>query len=154
MEHHAFEVDASYHQVHLLDDGLDGDLSDSWTQEAVDRLFAVATGTVGLGTLREGPVPLTVEIHQDEPPLDLDPWDHVVEGGIQTPSGRVIVMGCMDYLPDSPRIEVPPGTYRVRLSVGGADSVSEDGLSGKDKYRAQLWLGAEQPVLVHKQRSV
>jgi hypothetical protein len=45
-----YKLVADYHQFYLQDESAMGNLSDSWTQEAVDRLLALAPGTIGVGT--------------------------------------------------------------------------------------------------------
>ena len=50
------------------------------------------------------------------------------------------------------RIEVPPGIYRVRVSYGALDKISEDGLSGDDRYRVQLWKATSTAVRILKKR--
>jgi hypothetical protein len=134
-----YRLFADYYQFYLQDESAAGDLSDSWTDEAVARLLAVAPGTVGVGTVRDAEVPVVVEVREEEPPPDFDAWDQVTECSLDVPSGRIVIAGCTDYFPDAARIEVPPGTYRVRVSYGALDSVSEDGLDGDDRYRVQLW---------------
>lgn len=44
-----FDLFADYFQFYLQDEGADGDLSESWTQEATDRRLALAQGTIGVG---------------------------------------------------------------------------------------------------------
>ena len=100
---HELEVFADYNQFYLQDDDSRcGDLSDSWTEEATAQLLALAPRTVGIGTIRSTPVPVTIEIHDGAPPLDIDAWDHVVEcleSELGTP--RLVVAGCTDYFPDA-----------------------------------------------------
>jgi len=67
-------------------------------------------------------------------------------------SGPLVVAGCPDYLPDAKRIALAPGVYRVRVSYGGLDTVSEDGLDGNDRYRVQVWPGSASDVRIAKQR--
>ena len=43
-----FNLFADCFQVYLQDEAIDGDLSESWTDEAVTRLLAAAPGTVGI----------------------------------------------------------------------------------------------------------
>jgi hypothetical protein len=141
---HDFELFADYFQFYLQDDleGI-GDLSDAWTQEALDRLLAVAIGTVGVGTVRNMTVPVAVELHRSEPESDIQSWDHVTECDVELRSGRLVVAGCTDYFPGAARIPVPPGLYRVRTSYGDLNSLSSDGLDGQDHYRVQLWQTSE-----------
>lgn len=143
---------ADYFQFYIQDESVPGDLSDAWTTEATDRLLAVVPGTIGIGTVRNTDVPVTVEIHSDLPPDDQRHWDHVVEASLDVPSGRIVVAGCTDYFPDAKRIEVTPGCYCARVSYGSLGSLSEDGLSGDDHYRVQLWPGRLTDTKIIKQR--
>lgn len=144
---------ADYFQFYLQDEAAEGDLSDSWTDEATDRLLAVAPGTVGVGTVRNMEVPVSVEVLEGEPPLDAAEWDHMTECSIQIDSGQLVVAGCTDYFPDAKRISLAPGTYAVRVSYGGLSSLSADGLDGCDNYRVQLWPGVTTAAKVIKQRA-
>jgi hypothetical protein len=143
---------ADYFQFYIQDEAANGDLSDAWNKETTERLLALAPGTVGIGTVRNMDVPVTVEILEHAPDDDSSEWDHVVEASLDVESGRIVIAGCTDYFPDAIRIEVSPGTYRVRASYGALDTLSEDGLSGDDRYRLQLWLATSTAVRILKQR--
>lgn len=134
-----FSLFADYFQFYLQDELADGDLSESWDEEATARMLALAPGTVGIGTVRNMDVPVTLEIHDQEPNPDLEDWDQVVECGMEVSSSRIVIAGCTDYFPDAGRVELPNGIYRVRASFGGLDTVSENALEGEDRYRLQLW---------------
>ena len=144
---------ADYFQFYLQDESAEGDLSDSWTEEATNRLLAVALGTIGVGTVRNMDVPVTVEVLEVEPPLDLLEWDHMTECSIQINSGSLVVAGCTDYFPEAMRISVTPGTYAARISYGALESLSVDGLDGNDHYRVQIWPGIATSPKVIKQRA-
>ena len=58
MRRFEYTLFADYFQFYLQDESAGGDLSNSWTQEAVDRLLAVAPGTLGVGTVRNMNVPV------------------------------------------------------------------------------------------------
>lgn len=152
MSSNHFTLFADYFQFYLQDESADGNLSDSWNEEAVTRLLAVAPGTVGVGTVRNMDVPVSIEVLDSAPPLELEQWDHVVECTILVQGSRIVVAGCTDYFPDAARIQVAPGTYRVRVGYEGLASISEDGLSGNDSYKLQLWQAAEIEPTVLKQR--
>jgi hypothetical protein len=143
---------ADYFQFYVRDEAANGDLSQAWNEETTDRMLALAPGTVGIGTVRNMDVPVTVDILDHAPEDDFSEWDHVVETSLDVASGRIVIAGCTDYVPDAKRIEIPPGTYRVRVSYGALDTLSEDGLSGDDRYRLQLWLAAPTAVRILKQR--
>ncbi|OKO81054.1 hypothetical protein [Bradyrhizobium sp. NAS96.2] len=141
---------ADYFQFYIQDEPAAGDLSEAWTEDAFDRLLAIAPGTVGIGTVRNMDVPVAVHLLEREPDDDSADWDHVVEASLDVASGRIVIAGCTDYFPDAMRIETPPGCYRVRVSYCALDTLSEDGLDGDDHYRLQLWPAAAIAVRVLK----
>ena len=151
-EKYEFELFADYHQFYLQDEEADGDLSDSWTEQAVQLLLALAPGTIGVGTVRNMDVPVIVEVHDSEPQEDFALWEQINECYIDVPSGKIIVAGCTDYFPDAARISVEPGTYRARVFYGDLDTLSEDGLDGDDKYKVALWQDKAVETIVIKQR--
>jgi hypothetical protein len=153
MQRFEYKLFADYFQFYLQDESAEGDLSASWTQEAVDRLLAVAPGTIGVGTVRNMTVPVVVEVADTQPDEDMTEWDQVNECSLEVQSGRIVIAGCTDYFPDAARIEVSPGPYRARLYYGSLDALSKDGLDGDDHYKIVLWRGMPEPLRVLKQRS-
>lgn len=139
MQRHQLQLFADYHQFYLQDEAVNGDLSDAWSEAATQRMFAVASGVVGLGTARNTTVPVTLELLESAPPSDLASFDHVVEGSLEVVRGPLVVAGCTDYFPDAARFELAPGMYRVRLSASGLETLSPNGLDGEDHYLVQLW---------------
>jgi hypothetical protein len=140
-EKHEFDLFADYYQFYLQDEQADGDLSDSWTEQAIKDSLALTLGTIGIGTASNMDVPVTVEVHNSEPENDFDEWDRIIECSIDVPSGKIVIAGCTDYFPDSARISIEPGVYQARIFYGELDSLSEDGCDGNDKYKVALWLG-------------
>jgi len=146
---------ADYFQFYLHDESTPEVDPDLWTKEAVDRLLAVGAGFLMIGTVRNMTVPVIIEILDSEPSQEVGTWDQVNECGLEVPSGRIVVAGCTDYLPDAARITVPPGWYRVRLFYGNLDSLSDDGLEGNDFYKVLLWpADGPFPLTVIKQRKI
>jgi hypothetical protein len=152
MRRYELTLFADYRQFYIQDEKADGDLSDAWNDAAVERLLAVAPGTVGIGTVRNVDVPVTISVLEREPALDADKFDHIVECSIAVETGTIVAAGCTDYFPDAVRIKLPAVSYRVRASFEGLDSVSADGLEGSDHYHLQLWPAPLGPVQVHKRR--
>ena len=152
-EKYEFELFADYHQFYLQDEDADGDLSDSWTQQATDNLLAFAPGTIGIGTVRKMNVPVTIELYDSEPKEDFALWEQINECSINVSSGKIVVAGCTDYVPDAARISVEPDTYRARVFYGDLDTLSEDGLDGDDKYKVVLWRGEAIEPRVIKERA-
>jgi hypothetical protein len=153
MSRHELTLFADYYQFYIQDETADGNLSDAWTDDAMKRFLAVARGTVGIGTVRNVDVPVTISILEREPAFDPEKFDQVVECSIAVESGSIVAAGCTDYFPDAVRIKVPPGPYRVRVSFEGLRSVSPDGLDGNDQYHLQLWPAPMGPVDILKQRT-
>jgi hypothetical protein len=141
-----------FYQFYLQDEPVDGNLGDSWTQDATDRLLAITDGTIGVGTVRNMTVPVDIDVLDAEPQDLFDEWDQVNECSIEVKSGRIVVAGCTDYFPDAARIQVAPGTYRARIYYGKLDALSEDRLEGEDHYRVVLWPGEATLPVVLKQR--
>jgi len=152
MRSYDYTIFADYFQFYLQDEEVEGDLSDAWTEEAFNNLLAVVPGTIGVGTVRNMNVPVTVEILESEPLEELDKWDHVNECDIEINSGRLVIAGCTDYFHEAERIEVEPGSYRARIYYGDLDALSEDGLDGDDHYRIVLWKSEPKGVRVVKRR--
>ncbi len=132
-------VFADYFQFYVQDEAANEDFGPLWTDDAVERLIAVAECSVGIGTVRNMAVPIVVSLHQEEPEDDFREWDLVNECSFTVRSGRIAVLGCTDALPEAARLSVPAGPYRLRASYVGLDSLSEDGLDGDDFYRLQIW---------------
>ena len=152
MRRFEYKLFADYHQFYLQDECVKGDLSESWTQEATDRLLAVAPGTIGVGTVRNMTVPVVVEVADTEPDEDTTKWDQVNECNFEVQSSRIVVAGCTDYFPEAARIDVEPGSYRARVYYGSLDALSDDGLDGEDHYKDVLWRGVPGPLRILKQR--
>ena len=153
MSRYELTLFADYHQFYIQDENVDGNLSDAWTDEAVERLIALAPGTVGIGTVRNVVVPVTIAVLEREPSFDADKFDHVVECSIAVESGSIVAAGCTDYFPDAVRIKIPSGPHRVRVSFEDLDSLSADGLEGNDQYHLQLWPSPMGPVDILKRRA-
>jgi hypothetical protein len=148
-----FSLFADYFQFFIQDAAASGGVSQSWNAEAIARMLAIAPGTIGIRTVRNMHVPVSLEIHDQAPSDDFSEWDHVVECTLDARSGQAVIAGCTDYLPDAAHIGLAPGHYCARVSYGALDAVSRDGLSGDDHYRVQLWLGPPISARVVKQRS-
>jgi hypothetical protein len=113
--------------------------------------LAVAPGSIGVGTVRDVIVPVTVEITAAEPEDDMNAWDQVNECTLDVPSGRIIIAGCTDDVSGAARIEVSPGSYRARIYYGNLGSRSDDGQHGNDHYKVILWKAEPGPLRVLKQ---
>lgn len=153
MPEYHYELFADYFQFYLQDEQAEGDLSNSWTSEAVERMLALAPGTIGVGTARNMTVPVTVEIREFPPQKeDFIIWDQVNECSIDVPSGSLVIAGCTDDFSDAVRIPLSPGSYRARIYYGQLDDLSNDGLEGNDLYKIVLWPSENSELKILKQK--
>jgi hypothetical protein len=138
-------VYADHSQFYVSDP--DADVPDGlvWDGAALERRLAAPGGFVAVGTIGYTFLPVVIEVWDEEPPLDLEAWDHVVEGPLETRSGRLRV-GDLDEAERG--LDLEPGRYRVRSAAGGLAGADE--LNGGDRYRVQLWPEEPAPPEVRK----
>ena len=146
-----FTIDVSYRQFYVEDINADPNYEDVWAQPSLPSYQVegntpvVLLGTIQGGVLvspaRDGNIDVEIELLDHRPTPDLDAWDHVVECSIDIPSGRIRILGCLDYPPTAPSLDLPPGTYSVLVYYGGFDTIDRYGLTGDDHYRVTLWPG-------------
>ena len=87
------EIFADYFQFYLQDDDIKkGDLSDSWNEIAVKRLLAVAPFTVGIGTVRNMDVPVTIQLAQAFEFTDFEKYELVNRCGLEIGTGKIAVV--------------------------------------------------------------
>ena len=126
---------ADYHQFYIQDDdNRFGDLSESWTEEATNKLLAVSDRVVGIGTVRNSDVAVVLETCDELPELAHDQWDRINKTAIECETGRLVVAGCTDYFPDAYRLEVEPGIYDLLVGYRNLNAVSANASEGDDSY--------------------
>lgn len=139
-----------YGQIDLVwswDGGFDGD---------VDRFFAgQVNGLVGAGdpdgvyvhlARRSGGSHVQVVLSSAAPPLADGPWEDVVEVSLTIPSEigvRVTSWAGESSWP----LELPAGSYRLRVSARGRDAGAADEFVDQvvDHYLLQLWPSPPEP---------
>ena len=140
----AFQVFADFHHFLLCDRGCTDVLGDAWDAAAIDDRLALAGGVVGIGTARNTTVPVEIAVLASAPPDDAAAVDHVTECSVAVPSGELVLLGPTDPMTKARAFAVPAGSVVVRVSHARLDTISDDGLRGKDAYRVQLWPGHAQ----------
>lgn len=144
-----FELLADYFQLLLMDEGCEDDFASVWTDEALDRMLAVGNASVCLGTLRNVDVPVEIHVYSSAPSVDPASYDHAVSASLNLPSGRLVVMGCTDFLPEAARIELPPGSYQLLYLATGVESITYESDPADDRYIVHLWPGPpREPALL------
>ncbi len=134
-----FNLFADYFQVYLMDDKANDDTSEIWTEQALDLKLGIAKNTLAVGTFRNVDVDFEVEIVEKEPQLNLSEWDHVSQGHLTISSGKFVVFGCTDYLPDAARITLTSDNYAAFSMAKGLDTISEEWEDADDYYKVILW---------------
>ncbi|MCY7346419.1 MAG: hypothetical protein LH614_09400 [Pyrinomonadaceae bacterium] len=139
-----FQIYADYHQFYLEDENSPHETDKVWDLEgtAHNRMLGVGEGLIAVGTARYETVPVSVELHDSEPVLELEKYSRVNECSLQVKSDKMIISGCTEYPPDAARIPIEPATYRVRILYGNLETVKDD-WEGEDFYVLQMWKTAE-----------
>ena len=128
---------ADYYQFYVWDPEESGrQAPEQWSeQDVADRVKAVP-GVVVICPVRNMNVPVEVGIWDSEPQVIFDGWQHVIEAPLAT-KGLIEVHECTGGSHACFRVE--PGDYTVRALYRGLDTLSVDGLDGKDFYEIQIW---------------
>jgi hypothetical protein len=151
----AGKVYAGYFQFYLFDADAMGDTgSDAfWTKDANAARLAVIPGALGISTNTYGEVPVTLTAYDAAPPLpDADQLDadHLVEASLTLTQGNLIVRGCPDE-PTDLSLQLPAGTYRVRVASQGLQNGDSQTEYNGDQYHIALWSEASSERVVLKQ---
>ncbi len=139
MKKYNFTLFADYFQFYIQDELVEGDLSNSWNDEAVKYFIAFAPGKIGVGTVRNTNVPVELEILEEIPNYNEGEFEIINECSIEINSGKLVIAGCTDYFPDAKRIKLERGIYGVRVYYSNLNKISENGLDGEDSYKLSLW---------------
>ncbi|MGW1129994.1 hypothetical protein [Streptomyces griseoluteus] len=148
---------ADYFQIHILDELSEGDVGEGWTEKALADRMVAFRDILGFRTEVDVDVQVDVNPLSGPPPLDMAPYDHIVEASVEIPSGRMVVMGCSDYLPDAPRVEVNPGWVRIRVQKSNlanavmADLESDESPETIERITVDVWPEEPSGVRVLKQ---
>lgn len=138
------ELFADYFQIHVLDEESEGDFSDVWNEQTVLDGLGALEDALAIGTSVNDTVAVSVDVLADRPDDDSDDFDHVIEASFHVPSGRIVVMGCTDYLDDAARFDVPAGWIRARASRRNLAAAvrwleSDEMSEATEEVRLQTW---------------
>ena len=140
------EIFADNHLIRMHDEQGDqpGDIPD----EALPRMLHTGDEGFTILTASGWTVNVDLDVVDAPPEPDLDRWEHVVEGGFTSDSGRLVVE--VTGAPDDPVVDVPAGPLTVRVhGAGFAEAREAD--DGLDHYRVLIWPGETGDVTVLKQ---
>lgn len=133
---------ADYFQFFLCDEN-NSQLPEDYSEESIRQRLIMAPQAAIVHAARNADVDVLVEWHDERPAPELAAFDHVVEAGFFTDSGRLMLAGLMDYTETSDRLQVPVGPVGLRVSMSGFETIDQTGLEGQDRYLLQLWPAKE-----------
>ena len=128
---------ADYHQFYVWDPKKSArHAPEDWSNQDVINRAKVAPGVVVICPIRDMAVPVEIGIWDSEPQVIFGAWQHVIEAPLAT-TGLIEIHECTGG--SHAYFSVEPGDYTVRGLYRGLDTLSEDGLEGKDFYEIQIW---------------
>lgn len=139
-------VFADNFQFHLQDKRSECDYPESWNEEIMNGLFVAGSNVIGIGTVRDLDVEVTLQImptpmdEKDKDKLpELEDWDHAVQCTLDVPSGELLIAGPTEDIEQAAKLTVEPGRYGVRIFWGNLENVDEIGFEGDDVYKIVMW---------------
>jgi hypothetical protein len=110
-----------------------------WDEEGYNDRLVVIKNQLTVITECYGPVKgELVVLKEANNNINLDLYDHIVEGGLEVSSGVIQILDCPTSSVQS-EIKIANGTYRVRVYSSNLSSV--DGDEGEDYYKIEIWEG-------------
>jgi hypothetical protein len=149
MQRESFTVFADYHQFYLWDKQVGPDAAEDYSEMDIENRIKVAPNVFVVQPERNVEVPVTVEIHDEEPAFDPTQWDHIAEASLHLPSGQLEVHECTGG--PVANFQVNPGWYRVRSFHGGFATIDPRTYEGSDHYLVVFWPASSSELLVTKQ---
>jgi hypothetical protein len=143
------ELDVQYGQFYLWDPDMPFEPPEDWTSADVHWGLKATPHLLAVAPIRDGPIPVTVELHERTPTHDLAEWDHAVEGSLEIVSGRLELRECLGVRRWS--FKARPGWYRARALFGNLASVFVDDEPEEDRYLVAIWPAPPSGVSVLKQ---
>jgi len=146
---YSFRVSAECYQFVIADAWADEDLW--WDDRTLIELFTLAPGTVGIGTNCEGLVSVEVQIWSSHARVNAESWDHIVECGIEVPSGKLLIAGCFEILYEAAfSINLTAGSYGARICYGNQYECGDGDPTCTGHYLVMLWPSKNKPTTVTK----
>lgn len=163
----AEQADKTVHNLHIFADNFQFQLQDQiedcdypeyWNDALLTQLFVSGNRIVGIGTVRDLDINVTLEIYaepMDEKEIDEEPdlsnCDHAAQTNIELPSGKLLITGCTTDYEETIKIDLPARNYRLRIFWEQLDTIDELGFEGEDHYLIQLWPDTHFEELVLKE---
>ncbi|MGW3512726.1 hypothetical protein [Streptomyces sp. NPDC000994] len=148
------EVHVAYRQIYVCSDGIHSP-EDSFAGQRAGLCGGAVPGHLFLLTgTHTGSVPITVEVHETEPPLDADLWEDIVEVSFRPVSDKIELAEWDSRWYPLPLSET---TYRVRYHCRGMDeartAVGDAREPAVEEYLLRFWPSPPAPDRVVKETS-
>ncbi|NJL02496.1 MAG: hypothetical protein HC910_18790 [Spirulinaceae cyanobacterium SM2_1_0] len=132
------DVFADYNQFYIWDPDLPDVMApEDYTDQDVSNRVKVCSGVVVVQPVRNMTVPVEIQIYDADPEFHFNEWQHIVEAPLQLTKGRIEIHECTGGSLAS--LPAPSLNCMVRALFKGLDTLSENGLEGKDFYRVQIF---------------
>jgi hypothetical protein len=147
---------ADYFQILVLDEASETSLDRAWNDSTLSDRIVALRDVLGIRTEVNVDIEVDVEWSTEPPGLDAERFDHVAEASVEISSGRMVVMGNSDHLPDAHRVEVIPGWVRIRVQKSNlgnavaADIESDESSETIERIRIDAWPAGPSGVEVLK----
>ena len=143
-------IETDYGQFDLVwgdGEGFEGDF-DQFFDGQINGVAGAASGQGLYLNLarRSGGSPVRIVLHAHQPTLEEDQWEDVVEVSVAVPSGGGV--GWTTWAgEDGGVLDLPGGSYRVRVSARGRDAGRDGELAegALDSYLVDLWPAPPAP---------
>ena len=149
----SLKVFADYHQFYIWDPELSQrHAPEDYTQTDVENRVKIAEGVLVVQPVRNATVPVEISIWESEPAIHYAEWQHIALAPLSVPNGIIEIDECTG----SPHAEltVVAGDYTARCLFKGLDTLSWNGLDGRDFYSIQLWPGKTDSLQIIKRWTV
>ena len=135
------EADVDYGQIYVCSDDDGHDLQDSFAGQQAGLCGGAVPGHLFLLTgTHTGHVPIAVELHEEEPPLDAEAWEDIVEVSFRPVSDEIMLV---EWGGDGHPLDLSETSYRVRYHCRGMDeahdTTREAGEPVVDEYLLRFW---------------
>jgi hypothetical protein len=142
----------TYHQLMLIDSRVAGpEPPYSWHENG---LIVVQSGVSVINTgIHTGNVHVSVSLHDQPPPVDVEEWEEVVEVSLSSQLGEVRVCGMGGGLPEGLPVLTYDGSgdYRIRVHAKGRDTaVDMSTMDPVEDYLISVWKAPRAPQTVHR----
>lgn len=146
MAKYRWTIFADYFQFIVQDEESKDDFGELWRGAPVGMMVAAGETALSFGTLRNVDVQVELRVVDEPPEIQLDEFDHVVEGAFASPTGKLLALRCTENFKDASRLEIAPGSYGFIYLISGADTVQNEWEPAEDLYSVYIWPAAKREL--------